>query len=1078
VSRTLLLRRGVAQARLLAAVLAVVVAGTVLLGTCALLLTTGADQARQAHLQDTPAADLAAGVLIGRVPPDALRATEAAEGVLADALAPFPAPVTTWTTSTMRDLGEEPDGRPRLGYLAGISDLPEQARLLTGRWPDAPGTTGAWEAVLPARAAELLGVGPGDQLVLTPRTGPRTAGLAVVLVGTFVPDDDPAWLADPLGGTGHVAELAPEVGTGEPEPAYGPFVVAAGALLGTDGGLDEVRVTAHPDLAGASAADLGAARGGLTDARAALTTALTGQDAVARVDAPLARTLAGVATQQGVTGSAVLVVALVGTLLAATALGLAARLVAARRAAETALLAARGAGRRQLAGQAAAEALALAVIATAVAVPLSLLAYRGLAALPRLTAAGLDAPGGPTWPLVSAVGAGALALGAVLVAPAVAPATGGAAVRRSRRGAVARSGADLVLAGVAVLAFLQLRAHPVTSATGIDPVLVAAPVLCLLAGAVLVLRLLPVLQAAAERAARRSRRLVVPLAAWEVARRPGATGAALLLVLATAAATFGAGYLSTWGTSQVEQASARVGTDVTVPAVRPALPGQGGTVAAATGGTVSPAASRPVGLGSVVLIGDRAVTPRLVAVDTSVAGDLLRGRPPAGDTWAARTGSLGSAAEPAEGAALVVPAAGPALTVTGSSATGVLTVRPVLVVRDALGARSILTGQEVPLDGRAHPVDLQDPTGVAPAVGARFTVIGVDLDVVLLDPAGLDLALPEPTEVTVQLELAGDPTAGLADDWTARGPLDESAGRVQVPAVGIAAADGGTALSARAEVRWTAPLVGRAHLLLTAYEPPGSVPVLLSADLADAIGAEPGREVLLQLGGSTVRGDVLGLLPYVPGAAGGPGVLADLEVLARALAATGDLDPLVDGWWAGGVDDPAAAAVALADAGLPGAVTRAGVAAQLRDGPLRAALPAALWLMVGAAVVLALAGSAVHTTAALESRAVEVARLLGLGVPRRSVTRAVLAGHVLVTAIAVLLGAVVGALACRLLTVPMTVSETGEVPVPPPLAQWPWAAGSLLVVGLLLGCSVVAAPVAAALVGRAGSAHLRLGDAP
>ncbi|MCC2335422.1 hypothetical protein [Cellulomonas wangsupingiae] len=57
-----LVRRGGTQAGLLAAVLAVVVAGAVLLGTCSLLLTTGQEQALDAALRRADPQDVAVEV--------------------------------------------------------------------------------------------------------------------------------------------------------------------------------------------------------------------------------------------------------------------------------------------------------------------------------------------------------------------------------------------------------------------------------------------------------------------------------------------------------------------------------------------------------------------------------------------------------------------------------------------------------------------------------------------------------------------------------------------------------------------------------------------------------------------------------------------------------------------------------------------------------------------------------------------------------------------------------------------------------------------------------------------------------
>jgi hypothetical protein len=343
-------------------------------------------------------------------------------------------------------------------------------------------------------------------------------------------------------------------------------------------------------------------------------------------------------------------------------------------------------------------------------------------------------------------------------------------------------------------------------------------------------------------------------------------------------------------------------------------------------------------------------------------------------------------------------------------------------------------------------------------------------------PIAIDPAVDRGAAVTVRLALAGAPAAPAAE-WIAAPPVDAVPGDLDLTAVTVTGGAGGAVLDAAGTVSVPSLLDRSAHLLLTAYRPPLAVPVLLTPDLATAINARPGDPIALGVGTEVVNGRVAGLTPWLPGAPDASGVLADEEVLARALAALADLEPVTDSWWAGGVTDQGTAVARLADAGLPGAVTRDGVAAQLRGGPLRVGLPAVLWLLTATAVGLALTGTALHTAAALESRSVEVARLQGLGVPRRALAAAVLVEHTLLTSVSVVLGALVGGLLTRQLAPSMTVSETGRVPVPAPVAQWPWPAETALVVGLLVGCAAVVVPVAGALVRRAGSAHLRLGDA-
>ena len=1059
----LLARRGATQAGLLAAVLAVVLVGTTLLGTCALLLTTAQDRAQQAALDSTAVEQLGAEVRLTSLGDDPAGATATADEVLRDALAPLPVTTSTWATSAVRDLPADAAGDRRLGYLADIDDLRDAAGLAAGRWPSASAVGQPQEVTVPAATAARLGLALGDQLTLGPSlepTGPDdTAPVTVVLVGTFTPGTGPqgTWSRDLLGGAGFTTRYEFGVFARIDLPAFGPFVVAPHQLLGAGAGVDRVSLLAAPDLSGASAADLTDARAGLDAAPARLRAALAGSDASSRVVTQLPATLAAVAAAQSVTGSGVLVVALAGLALAGTALGLAGRLVAGRRAAELALLTARGARRGQLVAQAVAESAVLAVLAGTAAVPLSLLLFGRLVELPALSAAGLSGAAGTTPALVGAVAAGAVLLTAVLVLPVLRPAAVPSG-RRGTRGLVIRSGADLVLAVLAVLGWLQLRDRPATAIAGIDPLLTTAPVLCLLAGAVLVLRLLPLVTRLAERSAGRSRRLVLPLAAWELARRPHATGAAFLLVLATAAATFGLAFTSTWRTSQTAQADARVGTALTVSAPEADLTGQGAAVQAGAGGVVSPVAVAPVALGTAVRTEDGATT-QLVALDSRRAGELLRGRLPQGDSWAGLTAGL--APEPVAG----LPLGAATLTLTGSTDLVQLTARPTVLVEDATGSRLPLTAAPVLLDGAPHPIALQDADGATPSTEG-LTVVGVDLELTPVD--GADDESVASLQVTLQLP-GPSPTPR---NWTAgQTPIDVS--RPSTATATVSPVADGAVLTSTASVPG-ADLRAHVHLLATAAPPPASLPVLLSADVADAAAAEPGDLLTLVVGPVSVDAVVAGVAPYVPSLPEAPGVLTDYQALARAVTALGSTDPLTTSWWVGDVADPAAAVTALADAGLPGAVTAAGLAAELRGGPLRVGLLAAVALLVGAAGALALTGTALHTAAALAARAVEVARLQGLGVPRRALAGALLVEHTAVTTLAIALGTGVGAVAAWLVAPLMTVTERGTAPVPEPLPHWPWPAESLLLAALLVGCAAVAVPIAVLLGRRATAAHLRL----
>ena len=133
------------------------------------------------------------------------------------------------------------------------------------------------------------------------------------------------------------------------------------------------------------------------------------------------------------------------------------------------------------------------------------------------------------------------------------------------------------------------------------------------------------------------------------------------------------------------------------------------------------------------------------------------------------------------------------------------------------------------------------------------------------------------------------------------------------------------------------------------------------------------------------------MVPDVPSAPGRPAVLADVDAVSRSLIAGGQLEPLVDAWWVG--EPTAQAERALGELGFGEVVTRARVTDDLARGPFEIIVPTVLSTLVVAAVVLLLAGVALVTGADLRRRAVELARLRALGLPRRGAQRLLLAEH-------------------------------------------------------------------------------------
>ncbi|WP_348650357.1 FtsX-like permease family protein [Verrucosispora sp. WMMA2044] len=263
------------------------------------------------------------------------------------------------------------------------------------------------------------------------------------------------------------------------------------------------------------------------------------------------------------------------------------------------------------------------------------------------------------------------------------------------------------------------------------------------------------------------------------------------------------------------------------------------------------------------------------------------------------------------------------------------------------------------------------------------------------------------------------------------------------------------------------------NLVATAFPAPGPVPVAVSARFADEVGTDIGSQLSVTVGITPVPIVVTDVVPTGPSAPGAVAVLADLDLLSRARAVTGDLTFPVDAWWVGDPARPGAADRATA-LHLGTVTTREAETARLTSGPLHAGLPAALRLVVPAAALLLLAGVVLHVTCDLQARAVEVARLRGLGMSRRDIRAVLLGQHAGVLLPLLAAGAAVGALATRVVAPLLVRSDSGAAPVPAAQPHWPWPAEAALLAVLLAGSLLAVAVVVVVQVRRADAAHLRV----
>jgi hypothetical protein len=420
------------------------------------------------------------------------------------------------------------------------------------------------EAVLPAPAARELGLNVGDEITLA-ATADSSRTVTVRVSGTYRIDDprDVYWWASELETSGSQTVNY---------TTYGPFVVPEASFYGRVATEAHARWRAALPLAGVSVGGLGALDDRLTALSDRLRSSSTAdytvagdlQDVLAKADRSLL-----------VARSGVLIPSVQLGILAAAALLFLAGLLAERRTLESAVIRSRGAGKDKVAALAAMEGALLAVPAAVVAPWLAALSLRALNHVGPLAAVDLGLHTEVSRESYVLAFLAAVACVAALAFPALRSAPVVATV--SERGRppfksfFRRAGLDLALVALALLAYWQLRRYggPVVETIqgrlGVDPFLIAAPALGLLAGAVLALRVVPAAAAGVERVASAARGVVPALGTRELARRPQRYArAALLLTLALAIGLFASAYSRTWLRSQHDQAAYAAGADLRV----------------------------------------------------------------------------------------------------------------------------------------------------------------------------------------------------------------------------------------------------------------------------------------------------------------------------------------------------------------------------------------------------------------------------------------------------------------------------------------------------------------------------------
>ncbi|MGP4088369.1 ABC transporter permease, partial [Streptomyces sp. KR55] len=624
----------------------------------------------------------------------------------------------------------------------------------------------------------------------------------------------------------------------------------------------------------------------------------------------------------------------------------------------------------------------------------------------------------------------------------------GAGPVRSRASlpAPVRAGADVGLLVVAGVAYWQLDRHTSgavsgTSADslGIDPLLVSAPALALLAGTVLTLRLLPPVARLVERRAAGGRGLTAALAGWQLSRRPmRGAGPVLLLVLAVALGMLAIGQGVSWNRSQDDQADFRAGAPVRVLAAGEAGPGRTEEYAAVP----HVAEAAPAVRTELPLSGNRTAT--VLALDTAHAADAVLMRPDLTAepvqpllTGLGPEGSTAGARIPAHTARLQLTAG------LRASAPG-MTADVTLVVEDRYGTPYRIPAGELPADGRRHTLtpDLGGPLGPATLTGLHLTMgqpsgrpqqhrFSVDaLTATATD--GSVRRLPLPTGWKAVSE--SDGTASSTD-------ADTSPTRPRVSSSEPLTVTYGTGYVPR-EYTW---IISSLTIRLQAGRPaPPQITAVATDRFLESAGARPGERVDVAFGGHTLPVRIVRTvraLPTTPDDHDGGALLVDLRSVNRVLQGRYGTSVTPTEWWLGAAPgeaaEVAAALRARPDLEPEQVIVRDEIAEELRDDPFGAGPEAAFAAAAGVAAALAAVGFAVSAAGSLRERDAEFAVLRALGTPRRRLARMVAVEQGVLVGLALLVGAALGTVLTRAVIPLIVLTAQATRPVPEVLVELP-----------------------------------------
>jgi hypothetical protein len=1014
------------------------------------------------------------------------------------------------------------------GFAEGVEG---HATLVAGTWPGQAQTPAdaSVPLIVSEPVADQLQLTVGESLELVSRLDEDLV-LNATIAGVFRIDDpgDPFWWADQRAIDG-VTET-------DQYRTFGPFLLSRADLLNR-ASVNSASLSWRvlPNFEQIATDDINALRSRVIALPDRLRQVAGEHNPNVQTELP--HTLSLAAQQMLVSRTGMLLVMAQLAILGGYAILLTAGLLIDHRRLETALLRSRGAGPGHVASLALLEGLFLAVPAALLGPWLAIVALSLFELVGPLAQVGLTVPLRVTSDAYLAAGIAGAACVALLGLPALLSARSSTAEERSlsreeTRPLAQRLGIDFALLVVAAIAMWQLRLYggPLTrtlqGSVGPDPLLIAAPALGLLLGAVIATRLLPRLAETAQRIFARGKGLVGALGSFQLARRPlRYTRSALMLMLAMSIGVFAVSYATTWTESQRSQADHQVGADAIVTPSRSARALPPWSLYEAYSAVTGVEEASPVERYEIALAGS--VGGTVLALDAAAIPDITRIRSDQS------TASLADLLAP-------LAAARPTVELIDlPDGTTELTVTPTIDIRgldryvldpvtddfvrqvedpaafdeDASVSLSVAVRDAHGVIHRiaAPPVS---PASARAGIGVPITTVTRRAQDAPLPPDGplalasIDLSIVMPQDLVVtdaSLAIGRVATAtpadaeavtldlGAPESWrmawqdSTRVPLGLAPAEGEGLGIRIGDDDGGSGAPNEMATDGVRPVTISMQPATLSALAVDEIPVLVSRQTLEATALQPNERLPVDLAGAQRQLRIVGVVDSFPTTdSASPLIVADLPTLAllriqeahdlrsRSGSVTDTRQP--DEWWldlaaAGSSIDSEAAALAdevsrtLASPlfGSVNVTTLAGRLRGLLSDPVAVGIIGALGLGAIAAALFALVGLAVAASVSARQRQNEFALMRALGLSRRQLSGWLWLENGSLAVVSVLVGTALGALISWVVLPSVTMTGDGRPPTPPVIVTMPLPTIALLGLVAAIATAIVVAVMAAVL---------------